>query len=250
MSSTWLITGANRGIGFGLASLIAARPDTTLIACVRDLAKSSDLQNLPTAANTRIIVLQMDASSPESVEKATARLVDGEHISTLDVVIANAGISQCFDSAIDTPHEQFLAHFQTNTLGPVALLRATKPLLQCSRQVAKFVAISSMLGSIGMMDMVSTIQTTAYGCSKAALNFWLRKVHFEEPELCVLAINPGYVLYISFVPRGYNLTPPAFLRWVATEAGNAGARSVGMDAAPVSIGDSCRGLIGVVSARS
>ena len=46
-----------------------------------------------------------------------------------------------------------------------------------------------------------------YGLSKAAVNYLVRKLHFENPKLTSMAFNPG---------------------WVQTDMGNGAATSVGM----------------------
>jgi len=33
--------------------------------------------------------------------------------------------------------------------------------------------------------------TLAYGISKAGANYFVRKIHFEFPEICTLAVHPG-----------------------------------------------------------
>jgi NAD(P)-dependent dehydrogenase (short-subunit alcohol dehydrogenase family) len=40
------------------------------------------------------------------------------------------------------------------------------------------------------------LPVTAYGSSKAAVNYIVRKIHFENPDLIAFPIHPGYVLAI------------------------------------------------------
>src|SRR5437763_10761347 len=78
MSSTptVLVTGSNKGIGKGLLSLYLARPSTTAIALVRDPSHptSQTLHSLPKGKDSKLIVLQYDASIPESAQSAIATL--------------------------------------------------------------------------------------------------------------------------------------------------------------------------------
>ena len=55
----------------------------------------------------------------------------------------------------------------------------------------KFIVISSVLGSMGAMEM-APLPATAHGSSKAALNYTTRKIHFEHPALTTFAVYPGY----------------------------------------------------------
>jgi norsolorinic acid ketoreductase len=50
--------------------------------------------------------------------------------------------------------------------------------------------VSSVLGSIGALGGEAG-PTLAYGASKAAANFFVRKVHFEHGDVVALAIHPG-----------------------------------------------------------
>lgn len=68
---------------------------------------------------------------------------------------------------------------------------------------AKFILISSSLGSIGAME--SAVPSLAYGFSKAAADYFVRKVHFEEQDITTLAVHPGYVVFPLFSPRSLAL---------------------------------------------
>jgi norsolorinic acid ketoreductase len=50
--------------------------------------------------------------------------------------------------------------------------------------------VSSVLGSIGALGGEAG-PALAYGVSKAAANFFVRKVHFEHEDVVALAIHPG-----------------------------------------------------------
>ena len=63
-----------------------------------------------------------------------------------------------------------------------------------------------------------------YGISKAAANYLVRKLHFENPKLTSMAFNPG---------------------WVQTDMGNGAATGVGMEEAPMSIEESVKNLVGL-----
>jgi NAD(P)-dependent dehydrogenase (short-subunit alcohol dehydrogenase family) len=66
--------------------------------------------------------------------------------------------------------------------GPLVLFQATYPLLKASTSTPKFIAISSVGGSIEIGGAM-TMKGIAYGASKAALNFVIRKLHHENDGL-------------------------------------------------------------------
>jgi NAD(P)-dependent dehydrogenase (short-subunit alcohol dehydrogenase family) len=74
-------------------------------------------------------------------------------------------------------------NLQVNTLGPLVLFQAVYPLLKATTASPKFIAISSFAGSIGSMSLGMSVKSIAYGTSKAALNFVMRKLHHENDGL-------------------------------------------------------------------
>ncbi|KAF5000331.1 hypothetical protein FDECE_11230 [Fusarium decemcellulare] len=193
-----LITGANRGIGRGLVAAFLQKANTAVIGAVRDPSKASSTQllDLPKAQGSSLVLVQLDSAEEQSAEAAVATLRAQHSIESLDVVIANAGINHSGKPVIDSPVQVVKDHFAVNTLGPVLLFQATAPLLRLSASGRpKFVAISSNTGSIAGMDIMAGLSNTSpYGASKAALNWFMRRIHFDENWLISLTLNPGFVL--------------------------------------------------------
>jgi norsolorinic acid ketoreductase len=197
-SLTYLVTGANRGIGKGFTSSLLQRPYTTVIAAVRDVAKStSTLESLPKALSSKLIIVKLDSSSEADPKNAAAQLQTEHGITSLDIVIANAGIAQSGTTVANTSSDALRDHFAVNTIGPILLFQAVKPLLQASKSGnPKFLAISTTAGSIGSQaDFASFAQIfSPYGASKAALNWAVVRIHFEEPWATAYVAHPGLVL--------------------------------------------------------
>lgn len=221
-SNISLITGGNRGIGKGLVAALLSRPDAIVVATVRNPldASSKALEDLPKGENSRLIVVKLDAQSETDAAAAAEKLSQEHGLNHIDTVIANAGISKYYGPAVATPLEEVREHFLVNSVGPLVLFQAFWPLLQQSAQ-PKFIAISTGLGSIGSMgDM--PVPAMAYGTSKAALNYIIRKLHFENESLIAFPISPG---------------------WVQTDMGNAGALASGMEQAPLTLQESVDGIL-------
>lgn len=200
MSQTiYLITGANRGIGRGLVTSLIQRPNTTILAAVRDPSHQTakDLETLSKGLNSNIQIIKIDSASDtdarEALQPFTSLLNTHAHpshgITHIDVVIANAGIAKYYGTAEETPVEEMREHHQINVIAPLLLFQATLPLLQKSRN-PKFVPISSAAGTIGDMEKIP-MKIAAYGSSKAALNFVTRKIHIENEGIIAFPINPG-----------------------------------------------------------
>jgi norsolorinic acid ketoreductase len=112
-------------------------------------------------------------------------------ITSLDVVIANAGIFNvaAFVPVADVKVSQLQEHLDVNAVGPVRLFQATRPLLAKSAN-PRFVLISSVMGSITSIKDF-TFYASSYGTSKAAANYLVRTIHFENDNIAALAIHPG-----------------------------------------------------------
>ena len=116
-------------------------------------------------------------------------------ISKLDIVISNSGIAKHIGPALETPMKELQDHFNVNTVSHLLLFQATWPLLTAApTPEPKFIVISSSVGSISGMER-EPVPMLAYGCSKAATNYLVRKLHFEHEKLVCFSIHPGYVVY-------------------------------------------------------
>ena len=138
--------------------------------------------------NSRLVVVQIDSEVPSDAQRAVAELRASHGITKLDTVIANAGIGKFWGPVADTPVSEVDDHFRVNSAGPFVLYLATRTLLLESSQ-PRFVVISTELGSIAMQPE-RPIPDVAYGMSKAAVNFFVGKLHLEEPNLIAFPIHP------------------------------------------------------------
>ncbi|KAJ2896367.1 hypothetical protein MKZ38_005592 [Zalerion maritima] len=191
--STYLVTGANRGVGKGIVSILLTKPSTTVIGAVRDPSAASvtALSSLPKATDSRLIIVKIDAAVESDPHSAVAILEKDHGISSIDVVVANAGICHTATPVLSSSTEALGEHFAINTAAPLHLLRAAAPLLKKSTSGRPtFVGISSFVGTISGLDLLADFPAVVapYGASKAALNWLVRRLHFEEKWLLSLAL--------------------------------------------------------------
>lgn len=219
MPYTYLITGANRGIGFGLVERLSQRPGVLIFAGIRDISKKEAVESLNAKAGqgSKVIAVQIRAANTDDLD-ALPSVLSQHGVNHLDVVVANAGIANHYGPTVTTPLQEFRDHFEVNTIGFVSLFQATWP-FQDRSEKPKFIYISSTLASMGL---ALPIPAAAYGASKAAGNYVITKLHNELPKLTTFALCPG---------------------WVQTDMGNQGARSNGMDEAPETLEGSVSGIL-------
>lgn len=148
--TTVLITGANRGLGEGLLQRYLVKPDHIVIAANRNPAHptSQALATLPTGEGSRLIVVKWDASVDQEAIDAIAELQEKHGIQYLDVVIANAGVSELCPTVADLKLDDLRTHMAPNVYGFLATYQATQPLLQKSSREPVFAPMGSTAGCI------------------------------------------------------------------------------------------------------
>lgn len=90
---------------------------------------------------------------------------------------------------------------EVNTISYVRLFQATRPLLKAATDKhgngdgngPKLLAITSNAGSAVDMEPNVPARLGSYGVSKSALNYLVRRTHFENPWLTAWVMHPGFV---------------------------------------------------------
>ena len=93
-----------------MVQVLAARPNAVVFAGARDPARATDLNALAKAHPDRVHVFKVVSADRESNKAAIEEVkrVAGR----LDIVIANAGISDCFEPALEVPPEEIIRHVE------------------------------------------------------------------------------------------------------------------------------------------
>lgn len=189
--ATWLVTGANRGIGLELCRQVHARGDRVIAVC-----RSSSLEL--DAVGCRVVD-GIDVGHDGAGDMLLEALGD----ETPDIVVNNAGVARwgTLDALdLDDAREEF----EVNTLGP---LRVTRALLPRLREGAKVAFVSSKAGSIGDGPSGGNY---GYRMSKAALNMAAANLAGELASrgIHVVVLHPGFVQTDMTSGRG-NVHPSA-----------------------------------------
>ncbi|GAA5842962.1 hypothetical protein JCM11251_002946 [Rhodosporidiobolus azoricus] len=186
--TVYFITGANRGIGLGLVKALSDRSDVLIFATARE-PKKADALNALAKEKGNIEVVQLEVTSEESA--ATAAQVVEDKVGKVDVIIANAGISEeaAYGPLLEQPLDTYRRHFEVNTLGPVILVKAFVSLLSKGEN-PRFLLVSTGGASFGL---AYPMPITPYSVSKTAANFFALKVHQELTNITTLALSPGLV---------------------------------------------------------
>ncbi|EPS99574.1 hypothetical protein FOMPIDRAFT_1124373 [Fomitopsis schrenkii] len=194
-TTTWLITGASRGLGLGLTRSLSASPSNIVIATCRNPASASELNALQADVRGRgqdnLRIVQLDVNDEASIRASVAaveRTLEGRG---LDVLYNNAGIvsTAYLDGAFDCDYGHMMAILKTNVVAPALLGKAYLLLLDLGTRKT-IVNVSSARGSIGgCLD----VRNAVYSLSKSALNMLSHKQAIERPDLIVISLCPGHV---------------------------------------------------------
>ena len=186
-----LITGSNRGIGFGLVRQYLQQPGTFIFATCRDPDRADSLRNLAASYPDRIQIVELDVTDASTTEQA-ARLVR-RRTNFLDVLINNAGINPPRDQqTLETvTPETMQSVFEVNTIGPLVVTRTFIDLLRAAEN-PKLIMMSSQMGSL---ERTHSGRSYAYCASKAALNMVMRLIAAElsQSGITTITLHPGWV---------------------------------------------------------
>lgn len=176
--TTYVITGANRGIGLEMARQLTERGNRVIAVC---RSSSDELEALDLSIEAGI-----DVTRSDGLAELRSRLADVD----IDVLINNAGLLRPSSLAgIENELDHWRAQYEVNALGPV---RVTSALSERLVDGGKVVIITSRMGSIA--DNTSG-GAYAYRMSKAAVNTaGVSLAHeFESRGIAVGLLHPGYV---------------------------------------------------------
>jgi NAD(P)-dependent dehydrogenase (short-subunit alcohol dehydrogenase family) len=185
--ATYLVTGANRGIGLEYCRQLQVRGEQVIAVC---RSPSPDLDALGVRIEAGI-----DLASEAAIAELVARL-EGQ---PLDGLILNAGILQSMGLE-DLDAEGIRRQFEVNALAPLLLVRA---LLEQLPRGAKVALMTSRMGSI---DDNSSGGSYGYRMSKVALNIAGKSlaIDLKPCGIAVAILHPGLVRtrMINFNPQG------------------------------------------------
>ena len=189
--ATWLVTGANRGIGLEVCRAVQARGDVVVAAC---RSSSPSLQEI----GCRVIE-GVDVGGDDVGAVLVAGLGDAE---TIDVLVNNAGIAR-WDTLEAFDPDAAREEFDVNTLGP---LRVTAALLPRLGRGARIAFVSSRAGSIGDRPSGGNY---GYRMSKAALNMAGANLarDLASRGILVALLHPGFVR-TDMTNGGGSVDPP------------------------------------------
>lgn len=187
-----LVTGANKGIGFAIASGLGRAGFVVAVGARDDNRRTEAVERLK-AAGGKAFGVALDVTSDESVQQAADDLA--HRVSRLDVLVNNAGISGRIDDGAQDPTtldiDTLRTVLDTNVFGVIRVTNALLPLLR-EAPSPRIVNVSSNMGSLALHTGPIL---AAYAPSKTMLNAitvqYARR--FDDTNVIINACCPGYV---------------------------------------------------------
>ncbi|MCC2656796.1 MAG: short-chain dehydrogenase/reductase [Panacagrimonas sp.] len=175
--ATWLVTGADRGIGASICEQIGMRGDTALAACLVDAPELRGKRGVE-------ILTGVDVTSAESM-RALVRKVGDRRI---DVIVNNAGL--VVERKLgEFDYDVFQKEYAVNALGPLRVVEALLPRMGSGGKIG---IVTSRVGSLSENGSGGLY---GYRLSKAAGNMaGINLAHELKPRgIAVICLHPGSV---------------------------------------------------------
>jgi 7-alpha-hydroxysteroid dehydrogenase len=179
-----IITGAGRGVGRGIASVLA-EAGATIVGTARTPGEVNDTVATIEKAGGRAVALLGDVIKREDSERIVKTTI--ERFGRIDILVNNAGGSD-YKAFLDITEAEFKYHFDWNTTSAFLMSQAAAPhMLKAGK--GSIVNISSGAGHFGIRGMLP------YCVAKGGLEQLTRGMAQElAPKIRINAIALGAVM--------------------------------------------------------
>lgn len=190
---SYMITGANSGIGKAAALAIAKRGGTVHLVCRnKDRAEEAQTEIITNSGNERVFVHLLDMSDPKKIWEFAEKFKTQNR---LNVLINNAG---CMVNKRELTEDGIEKNFATNVLGTYILTRALLPVLE-NEEGARVVTVSSGGMLVQKLD-VSNLQfekgtfdgTMVYAQNKRQQVILTEQWAKAYPKIHFSVMHPGW----------------------------------------------------------
>lgn len=185
-NKTFLITGANQGLGFEIAKYFAKK-GSKLIICARNKKKLNIAKNFLLKSNTssKIESHVLDISNSEKVDIFFSKIIKKNKI---DILINNAGVYGPKGNSEELDWNQWVKTININLLGSINIINKT---IKCFKR-QKYGKIIQIAGG-GAASLFPYF--SPYAVSKAGLVRFVENIskEVENKNIFINAIAPGPV---------------------------------------------------------
>lgn len=193
---TALVTGANKGIGYQTAKILAQEGFFVYLGSRSLENGQSAVEQFKAEGLNNVEAIQLDVTNQESIDAARKEI--GDKTGVLDVLVNNAGISGDFEqAALTSTAYEYQKVYDTNVFGVVRITQAFIGLLKKSAE-PRIVNVSTAMASLTLAaDIYGNNypkRFVVYQSSKSALNMYTVNLAYElrYTPFKINAVCPGY----------------------------------------------------------
>jgi short-subunit dehydrogenase len=182
---TVFLTGASSGIGEGLALALAKKGAVLGLVARREELLRELTKNCEKAGGVAR-AYPADVTDPSAIQEAFQQFI--HEFSTIDILIANAGIGGNDESTRNYDPPSVKKVVDVNLMGAVNAVHAVLPTM-LEQGHGQLVAISSLAGFRGLP------RSAAYSASKAGMTAFFESVRLDVQAkgVAVTIIQPGFI---------------------------------------------------------
>lgn len=202
MNKTILITGSTDGIG-KLTALKLAKEGNTVYIHGRSKSKVDKVitEIKDSSANENVKGFVADFSDLKAVKQLAVQIKN--EVAQLDILINNAGIYKTKDTF---SKEGLDYRMVVNYIAPYVLTKAILPIIK-KAESPRIINLSSAAQSTvrkAVLNGEATVNSSeSYAQSKLALTMWSVYLSKQEPNITVIAVNPGSLLNTKMANEAY-----------------------------------------------
>jgi NAD(P)-dependent dehydrogenase (short-subunit alcohol dehydrogenase family) len=177
-----LITGADSGIGRGVAALFAREGADVAIVYLCEHDDAAKTKQIVEQEGRRSLTIAGDVGSKEFCASAVKQVVD--QLGRLDILVNNAGEQHSDKNIEDITEDQLKRTFQTNIFGMFFLTQAALPHLNEGAAIINTTSETMYAGSKHLLD---------YSATKGAITAFTRSLalNLVKQGIRVNAVAPG-----------------------------------------------------------
>jgi NAD(P)-dependent dehydrogenase (short-subunit alcohol dehydrogenase family) len=193
-----LVTGASRGIGAATAVELAHRGVDLVITARSDAGLRRTAEGIR-AAGAAVLDVAGDVAAPGAAEGLATAVA--ERFGRLDALVNNASVLDPIAPLADVDPAELTRTLAIDVTAPLALVRATLPLLRAGR--GRVLNVSSSAANLAIEGL------GAYCIAKAALAMATRVLAAEEPDVTFLSVQPGPVdtdMHVALREDGHGIS--------------------------------------------
>jgi NAD(P)-dependent dehydrogenase (short-subunit alcohol dehydrogenase family) len=177
-----LITGADSGIGRGVAALFAREGADVAIVYLCEHDDAAKTKQIVEQEGRRALTIAGDVGSKEFCASAVKQVVD--QLGRLDILVNNAGEQHWDKDITDIDEQQLRRTFQTNIFGMFFMTQAARPHLKRGSAIINTTSVTMYEGSKLLLD---------YSATKGAITAFTRSLakSLVKDGIRVNAVAPG-----------------------------------------------------------